>query len=73
MGLPVIQTALIAVDDRRGSNRDVKLMHQLAKPATLGNGVGDIMVLGLSTRTGRSGLSFVGPGDQIIAKEDAIA
>ena len=43
---------VVTINKRRRSNGDVELLEKLSDPATLGDGVGDRPVLGLSTGAG---------------------
>ena len=43
---------VVTINKRRRSNGDVELLEKLSDPATLGDGVGDRPVLGLSTGVG---------------------
>jgi hypothetical protein len=73
VGGHIDRAGIVAVDNGRNSNRDVKLVEKLAQLTTLGDDVGDGSVLRFSTGAGDCGLALGGPRHQVIAEEEAEA
>lgn len=72
-GRHVEDANVVAVDNRRSSNRDLKLLKKPAKQTTLGDNIGHNTILCLSTGVGDSGVAFGGPGYQVVAKKNTVA
>src|SRR5438105_12904608 len=66
-------THIVAINHSSGGKGNEEFLEKLAQPAALSNDMGDgsVFGLGVGARDGR--LSLRRPGDQIIAKIDAIA
>ena len=73
VGCHVDSVDVVAIDHGSYLQRDMKFLKELAQPATLGDHMSNIPVLGLRTGLGHRGLSLGRPGHQAVAKEDAEA
>lgn len=73
IGCHVDSTHVVAVDDRRRSNRHMEFLKKLPQPAALSNSVGHCPVLSLRAGPGDGSLSLGGPRDEVIAEVDAVA
>jgi hypothetical protein len=67
IGCHVDSTHVVAVDDRRRSNRHMEFLKKLSQPAALSNSVGHCPVLSLRAGPGDGSLSLGGPRDEVIA------
>jgi len=58
IGHHVDSANIVAIDNHRSSNRDMKLLKKLTKPTTLGNSMGHSLLLRLSIRARDCGMSL---------------
>jgi hypothetical protein len=68
----VDSTDIVTVNNCRRRDGCMKLLKQLTKPTGLSNSVRNCTILSLRARTRDRSLSFGGPRDQVVAKEDAV-
>ena len=64
---------VVAVDQGALGQQAMDLGEELAQPASLGDGVGNNLVLGLSNRPGDGVLAHGGSREQVVTEEDTIA
>jgi hypothetical protein len=66
-------TDIVTKDNSRSTERAMKLLKKLTKPATLSHSMCHGTILGFGIGTRHRGLAFGGPGHEVVAEVDTVS